>query len=158
MTTSFDPNSFLSATTTEAATRRPPIPAGLDLIATIGEPKARQVQGKKDVTKSYLFFDFPMEIDLTQNPSARQVVGQDKVTLTFGTSVDITEGGAMDWSPGRNTGLRLLREALGMNKPGEPFSPLMAQGRLIKVRIKHDEYPEGSGEFRDGIAAVAKAG
>lgn len=152
----FDPSSFLSATTTEAATRRPPIPAGRDILAIIGEPKVRKVQGKKDPTKEFIFVDFPMEIDLTGVPDIQKHVGQDKVTLTYGTSLDTTDSGALDWSPGRNTGLRLMRTALDMNVPGQPFNILAMQGRMIKVRISHEEYPEGSGEFRDRIAAVAK--
>jgi hypothetical protein len=152
----FDPNTFLSATTTEAATRRPPIPAGRDFVATIGEPKARQVQGKKDASKSYVFIDFPMEIDLTQAPDVQKLVGQDKVQLNYGTSLDMTEGGALDWTPGRNNGLRLMRTALDMNIAGQPFNILAMQGRQIRVKISHEEYPEGSGEMRDRVSAVAK--
>ncbi len=156
MSSAFDPASFLSATTTEAAKARPPLPAGRDFLATIGEPKGRQVQGKKDATKQYIFIDFPMEIDLSVDPALRDAIGQDKVILTYGTSLDVTDGGAIDWAPGRNTGLRLMRNALNMNNPGDPFNIQAMQGRTIRVTISHEEYPEGSGEFRDRIKSVAK--
>ncbi len=49
-----------------------------------------------------------------------------------------------------------MREALDMNKPGEAFSIRNMQGRQIRVKIKHEEYPEGSRNLQDRIAGVAK--
>ncbi len=151
----FDPKQFLDATTTEAATRRPPLTAGQDYLGTLGEPKARNVQGKKDPSKSYTFLDFPVTIDLTLDPKEQKRVGQDTVNLVYGVSLDTNDTG-IDWSPGKNTGLRLMREALDMNKPGEAFSIRNMQGRQIRVKIKHEEYPEGSRNLQDRIAGVAK--
>jgi len=47
-TSNFDPSQFLDATTTEALVKRPPLPAGQDFIGTIGEPKVRGWESKKE--------------------------------------------------------------------------------------------------------------
>lgn len=154
---SFDPVSFLEQSTTEALTRRPPIQAGIELQGIIGEPKARQSAGKKDPTATFTFLDLPVEFDLTQNPQVAAAVGQDKVTLTYGFLVDITPSGALDTSPGKNGRLRQLREALGMNKPGESFNPRSLQGRMARFKISH-RINEVDGEVYDQIDGVAKAG
>ena len=152
----FDPASFLDATTTEALTRRPPIQAGIELVGIIGEPKPRQSQGKKDPTATFTFLDLPVEIDLTQNPAVAAAIGQAKVTLTYGFMIDITASGALDTSPGKNGRLRQLRDALGMNKPGEAFSIRNLQGRQIRVKIGH-RVNEMDGEVYDQIDGVAKS-
>ncbi len=156
MSSIFNPDSFLDSTTTDALTRRPPIPAGTELLGIIGEPKPRQSQGKKDPTATFTFLDLPVEFDLTQNPQVRAHVGQDKVTLTYGFMVDITASGALDTAPGKNGRLRQLREALDMNKPGQTFNPRMLQGRQARFKISH-RINEMDSEVYDQVDGVAKA-
>ena len=50
---------------------------------------------------------------------------------------DLTDTGAFDMGKGRNVGLGRLREALGMNAPGEPFSMGAIRGRMAKVVVSH---------------------
>ncbi|MDX2059909.1 MAG: hypothetical protein SFV24_19020 [Gemmatimonadales bacterium] len=153
----FDPSAFLDATTTEALTKRPPLPAGLDFVATIGELKSVAWQGKADPTKSGIRIDVPLQIDLNAYPDVKAALGGsiDKVTITDGIMLDLTPAGAIDFAPGRNGKLRRYREALDMNQPGAPFSVRMFQGRLIKVKIKHEPY---EGELYEKVDSVAKAG
>lgn len=152
----FDPSQFLDATTTEAATRRPPLPPG-EYLAILGEPDVRpNVQGKKDASKLYNFIDFPLTVDVSAYPAARSKVGVDTVKLRHSVSLDLTDSGSLDWSPGRNTGLRFLREAAKMNVPGEAFSVRRLEGRMVKVKVSHREYPEHSGEFVEQIDSVIK--
>lgn len=154
----FDAQQFLAATTTEAAQKRDPLPAGRSYVAEIGELKSRIAKGKQDTTKEYLFFDMNLIVNLKDEyPDVAQTVGVDKLSIRHSVSVDITEQGAMDWSKGKNTGLRILREATGLNTPGQPFNPLMLQGRRVLIQIKHREYPEGSGNLLEDVAAIAKA-
>lgn len=151
MTSAFDPQMFLDATTTEALQRRPPLPAGMDFTATLGEPKARS--GEKD-GKAWNAIDFPVEIDLNAYPDVKKALGGvEKAVLKFGFVLDLTEGGMMDWSVGKNNKLRRLREALGMNIPGQTFSMRAMQGRMVKVKIKHVPY---EGEVLDDIDSVSK--
>jgi hypothetical protein len=151
----FDPEKFLHQTTTEAATRRPPLNASLEFPGTIGTPKMRQNAGKKDPTKSYTFLDLPIMVDLTSNPQENARIGQDQVPLNYSVILDINDTG-LDWSPGKNAGLRILRDATGTNTPGQAFSIASLEGRQVRVKIKHEEYPLGSGELQDRVAGVAK--
>jgi hypothetical protein len=148
----FDPSTFIDATITEPSTKRNPIPAGLDVTAVIGEPKARTWTGKADPSKSGIVVDVPLEVDLTQYPDIQ--IGATKVTLTDGIMLDTTAAGGIDNSPGKNGKLRRYREALGMNEAGQAFSFRAMQGRLIKVKISHRTY---EGEIFDQVDSVAKA-
>jgi len=154
---SFDPNQFLDATTTEALTRRPPIPAGLVLQGIIADAAARSwVSNKPEAkVKSGISIDFKIEIDLTSYPDVLAVVKIPKVTMTPNVMLDMKEDGkSIDWSTGKNGGLRRYREALGMNNPGEAFSIRQMVGRPILVKVKHRTY---EGEFYDEVDSVAKA-
>lgn len=152
MSSNFDPNNFLDATTTQAATRRAPLPAGQDFVATIGEISIRPWQGKTDSSKSGFAADFPLEIDLAAYPAVS--IGVPRVTLRGSIMLDTTADGSLDMSSGKNGGLRRYREALGMNKDGEPFSIRAMTGRQVKVKIKHRAY---EGETFDEVDSVAKA-
>src|SRR5208282_3797637 len=137
----FDVNEFLDAQTTQAAEKRPPLPAGSEYIGTIGEPIGRS--GEKD-GKPWAAVDFPIALDLPDGSHT---------TLKFGTFLDVTDSNELDWSAGRNSGMRRLREATGLNEKGKVFTPRMLQGRQVKVKIKHRLY---EGEIFDEIGAVAK--
>ncbi len=153
---SFDPSQFLDATTTEALVKRPPIPAGLELLGTIEDIQVRAwTSNKPDAkVKSGIAFDLKIGIDLTSYPAVQSAVGVDKVVLTPGIMLDMKEDGkSIDWGPGKNGSLRRYREALLMNEPGQPFSPRQMQGRQLVVKIKHREY---QGEFYDEVDSVRK--
>lgn len=152
---SFDPSQFLDASTTEALVKRPPLPAGADFVATIGEIVTRTWTSKKEdaKVKSGIAVDFPLEIDMTAYPNV-EAGGASKITLKGGVMLDLTPGGAIDWGAGKNGALRRYREALGMNTPGQPFNIRMMQGRLIRVKIKHRTY---EGEIYDEVDSVSKA-
>jgi hypothetical protein len=148
----FDPSTFLDATITEPSTKRLPLPAGRDFVGVIGEVKMRTWQGKTDPTKSGIVADVPITIDLSAYPDV--AIGTPQVTLTDGVMLDLTEGGMIDTSPGKNGKLRRYREALNMNEAGKPFSFRAMQGRTIRVKIKHEPY---EGEVYDKVDSVAKA-
>lgn len=149
----FDPSKLLNDTTTEALTKRPPLPVA-DYVGVIGEPQMIAWQSNKPDAKqkSGVKVNLPIEITKDLNPGWNYV--QDKVVIVPGIMLDLNEGGMIDWSQGKNGGLRRYREALGMNNPGESFSILQMQGRTVKVRIKHREY---EGEFYDEVDSPVKA-
>ena len=155
----FDPATFLDATTTEAATRRPPLPvdnpASPDTLYTgvIQEPKMRTWQGKKDPSQSGLAIDIPVLIDVP-GQLQDQLKLPAQIQLTAGGFVDLTAQGLMDWSPGKNSTLRRYREATGLNVAGQTFSPRMLQGKVVKVKITHELY---NGDIMDKIGNVLKA-
>lgn len=157
----FNPEAFLDATTTEVSVKRPPLPAQRDFQAMITEIKTRTWQGKKDPTKGGIVADVKLEFDLSAYPDVQALLGGlDKVTITDGIMLDLTEQGNIDYAPGKNGKLRLYRDATGLNKGGEAFSLRMLQGRMVRARIKHvpseNIGPDGKPEMYDNIETVAK--
>jgi hypothetical protein len=162
-TGSFDPSAYLDATTTEALTKRPPLPAGSDFVSTITDAVARSWTSNKPEAKvkSGIAVDLKIEIDMSAYPGVlkdsdgKPVDSVEKIILTPGIMLDMKDDGkSIDWSTGKNGNLRRYREALGMNNPGEPFSIRQMVGRQIRVKIKHRAY---QGEFYDEVDSVAKA-
>lgn len=152
--TQFDPNLLLDSTVTTAFIKRPPIPAGVELIGIIGKVDIKSGQAKDDPSKTWIRLEIPVEFELSQNPQVAELLkGFDKVTLTDGVLLDVTEQGMIDQSPGKNGRLRRWREALGMNQDGVAFSPRSMEGRPVKCRIKQDPY---QGEVYDRIDSIAK--
>jgi len=149
----FDVEKFLDQTTTEAATRRPPIPAGTILVGEITEMKPRVNQGKKDPSKTYTFLDVKIKV---QVPAELVAIGQpEQLTFTDSVSLDISgDGQDLDWAPGKNAKLGSYRNALDLNQPGQAFSLRSMIGRMLKVKIGHDTY---LGVIRDEVTSVAKA-
>jgi hypothetical protein len=139
----FDPSQFLDSTTTEASVRRPPLPVG-EYQGTLGEPKFRQTEGKKDTNLGvrYTWLDIPVTIDLTQYADLQASIGVDQVTLTYSGRVDTSPSGGIDYG-----------KATGLNQPGQPFTPRQLQGRVVRVKVKHEPY---QGELIDNIDSVAK--
>jgi hypothetical protein len=116
--------------------------------------KAQSGMQRKDPTKAWTALNVRLDVDLTTNPSARAIVGQDKVVLFDFIGLDTTPSGGLDQSAGRNSKLRTYREALAMNAPGQPFAPRMMQGRQLLVKIKYGINPN-SQEQQEEIAGVA---
>lgn len=153
-TSPFDPSLFLDASTTEASLRRPPLPVG-EYQGVLGEPKFRQTEGKqeKNLGQTYTWIDIPVTIDLNQYPDLKTEIGVDQVTLTYSGRVDVSESGGIDYGKGKSQGLRQIREATGLNAAGQPFSPRQLQGRVVRVKTKHEPY---QGDLMDKVDSVAK--
>lgn len=142
----FDPNIFLNAETTEANEKRPPIPVenpddpnGL-YTAVIGEiGTASGTIGRGERTGQPWFqLIVPMKLQLP--PSVQALGLPAELQLTDRPMLDVTESGSMDNSKGKNNALRIYREATGLNKKGEVFAPRMLGGKVVKVKIAHEDY------------------
>lgn len=158
MTSQFDTDTFMDATTTESSIRRPPIPAGVELIGIISDKtKVNPWQGKKDPTQSGIRLDVVIDFDMSAAPpEVRAIPGLGDlktITLTDGVMIAQTESGAIDYSPGKNGRLRQYREATGLNTPGQAFSFRMLVGKPIRVKISHRTYEN---EVYDDVGALAK--
>ena len=130
----FNPDQFLDMQIEgQNDTKIIPVPAG-EYTAMIEEVKVRQWQGKADPSKSGLTLDVQWSID---DPSVKELLGRDKVTVKQGIMLDLTDAGGLDMGKGRNIGLGRLREALDLNQPGRPFSFTMLTGRVARVSVSH---------------------
>ena len=130
----FDPNQFLDMQTTDANdTKVVPVPVG-EYLAQVSEVKARTWTSKSDPTKSGVALDVQWEIE---DANVKALLGRDKVTVKQGIMLDMTESGGLDMGKGKNIGLGRIREACGLNTPGQPFAASMLTGRMAKVSVTH---------------------
>lgn len=127
---SFDPDAFMNQSTAEAgSTAFEPIPAG-EYPALINDVVIRSF-ARKDGTDG-LVCDVTY---LLQSPDVAKKLGREQLTIRQGIFLD-TKDGKLDMSKGKNIGLNKVRDALGMNVPGKPFSPAMLKGAgPLKVNV-----------------------
>lgn len=153
----FDPVSFLQSTTSEqGSTVVEPIPAG-EHLSFIEKVSARPWQGKKDPSQGGIALDVMYNID---SPEVKKKLGREKVTVTQGIMLDLTESGQLDMSKGKNVALNRLRDALGQNVAGAPWSPSMMEGKICKVVIGHrpsDRPQDPPGTVFSDVNGVVKA-
>jgi hypothetical protein len=146
----FNPETFLDATLDTPTEKRPPLPAG-EYVAVIGEVAARAWQGKKDPTKSGIAWDIPLSIEIPADVQAALKLTVSNLTMNDSIMLDLTESGTIDNSPGRNRKLRMYRDAVDMNKPGDVFSARKLTGKIVRVKVSHDLYEGQPIERVDGV-------
>lgn len=147
----FNPDTFLQGSVTESNdTKKIPCPVG-EYLAVAEKVEARQWQSK-DGLKSGIALDITWSID---DPAVKEVTARENVTVRQGLMLDVLDGGGLDMSKGKNIGLGRVREALGLNTPGQPFAPSMIQGRMAKVTVSHRVDGE---DIYDEVKKVAAAG
>ena len=156
----FDPNAFLDLEITEAFERRPALPVR-DYPTLIQEVTARQWTSKdkyndNGTLKSGVAYDLTLVLQVPLDIKEQIGLKTDTLTIKDSVMVDLNANGGLDTSPGANRQLRNYREALDMNKPGQAFRAREMAGRMVLLRIKHEEYPVGSGNLQEKPASVAK--
>lgn len=156
----FDPNAFLDLEITEAFERRPALPVR-DYPTLIQEVAARQWTSKdkyndNGTLKSGVAYDLTLVVQVPLDIKEQIGLKTDTLTIKDSVMVDLNANGGLDTSPGANRQLRNYREALDMNKPGQAFRAREMAGRMVLLRIKHEEYPVGSGNLQEKPASVAK--
>ena len=153
----FDPTAFLDQTTETASEKRPPVPA-LDYLATITDLEIKQWQSKDKYNEDGTLksgIQFVMSLELQLPPEIQEMCKIPKLTLVDRPMIDmLPDRTGIDYGVGKNNRLRQYREATGLNNPGQSFSPRMLVGRLIKVRVAHEDY---QGNLQERIGALAKA-
>jgi hypothetical protein len=148
---SFDPNTFLNQTFDEANdTKIIPCPVGEYLA--IADKVEIKPWAAKDGSSSGLKVEIVWDI---QDEAAKKLTGKSKVLVRQQQMLDTTEEGGLDFGAGKNVGLGRIREALGLNKAGKPFSFNMLEGQMATVKVSHRPY---EGEMYDEVKAISKAG
>ena len=84
------------------------------------------------------------------------LLGRDKVIVYQSIMLDLTPQGGLDMGAGKNVNLGRLREALGMNQPGQPFSPSMMQGHLAKISVRHVPSFKDPSQFVAEVSGVIR--
>lgn len=132
----FDPEAFLRGTVQGAnSTQFIPCPVG-EYPAIVDDVKARPWKSEEKGT-SGVVLDVLWSID---SEAVRQELGRDKVVVSQGVMLDLTESGGIDQGKGKNVRLGQLRDAVGLNDPSADFNFLMLKGRAAKVKVEHELY------------------
>lgn len=159
--TQFDPQAFLDLPTEEASIKRPPV-AAADYISTIKDIQVRTWTSKDKVDettgklKAGIAYDIFHTVDIPEAERTRIGLTTPTLELKDSLMLDLNAGGMIDYSPGKNGGLRRYRDATDLNKAGVPFKARDLIGRMVKVKIGHREYPEGSGDLFEEIKGVSR--
>lgn len=156
----FDPSQFLDMPMDAPLERRPPLPLQ-DYTATIQELNVNQWKSKDKYNtdgspKSGIKYDVKLVLEIPGDVQEKLGVTLPNFTLQDGIMLELNDQGGIDGSVGKNRQLRNYREALDMNKVGESFKASNMIGKLLKVRIKHEIYPEGSDNIIEKVAGVAR--
>lgn len=134
----FDPNEFLNSTVTDSNDTKlinpPDNMAGDGYMILARKLDCRTWQKKDDPSVSGLALDIQWEI---QDETVKTFCGRDKIFCKQGIMLDLTDSGQLDMAKGKNIDLGKLREALGLNTPGEPFSFSMIIGRMARGFVHH---------------------
>lgn len=146
----FDPVAFAQSTFTEAnSTESIPIPAGE--YPALAEKADVLSWASKDGSKAGLKLKVLWNV---QDDAVREATGRAENKVSQDIMLDLTESGMLDMSKGMNVRLGKLREALGLNKPGQPFGFSMIPGNMARVKVGHRE-GEQPGEIFAEVKAVA---
>lgn len=148
----FDANVFLDVEQTEVNERRallpvenPADPNGLYMaqIGEIGNPDSGVISKGDKAGQPWVAMLVPLKVDVP--PELRESLRLPaQLTFTDRVFLDLMpDGKGIDNSPGKNARQREYRDALGMNKPGEPFSWRKVTGQLVKVKIFHEMGQDG---------------
>lgn len=130
----FDASAFLNSTVNDASsTTMTPVEEG-EYVALAKKVDVRQFTGTKDPSKTYTSLDVSWAID---DARQKEVTGMAEPQVRQSIMLDLTESGNLDMGKGKNVGLGRLREAIGLNQPGRPFSFSMIEGRPAKVFVTH---------------------
>lgn len=150
---SFDPTLFLQQGQKGVAnsTFVPQCPPG-DYSGVIDSLKAEQFPGVKDPSKTYTKVKFGIAV---QDPGVQALLKRDKIVVFHDFLLEMTEDGSgIDMGEGKNVGLGRIREATGLNTPGQEWNFGMFVGRPLKVHIEHEVY---NGEAYAKATKVAKS-
>lgn len=132
----FDPTAFLDSTTTDAnSTTVIPIPAGpYRGYIKPGSLAMKQWQKKDDPSVCGWKLSCHITLDA---PNVAEEIGRKELNVRHEIMLDTTEGGGLDFGKGKNVALGRLREALGQNVAGQPWSPRMMEGRPLALELSH---------------------
>lgn len=150
----FDAESFLNSSVDATNdTIIIPVPVG-EFLGACEKVEIRNWTKRDDPSVGGLALDLVWTVE---DEAVKATLGRDKVTVKQGIMLDLTESGGLDMGKGKNIGLGRLREAVGLNVAGQPFSFNMLPGRMARLSIGHRPDKNDSSIVYAEVKAVAKA-
>lgn len=151
----FDPQTFMDATINDALdTKVTPCPVGeFPGLITALKAKSGTIANGERAGQEWGALDVTIEIE---DAGAKSITGRDKVFSHMFVMLDLTPEGMLDLGKGKNVKLGKLRDAVGLNVPGQTFSfPMMVGQRLI-AKVSHRPDEKDPSILYDEVTAVRK--
>lgn len=126
---------FLNMSIEGASSTEMPLPEPGEYRALVTEVSARTFTFKKGdrAGSEGMSLDVTWQID---DPAVKEALGyQPKVRQSV--LLDLTPSGGLDMGKGKNVSLGRLREAIGQNQDGRPWSPAMLNGQVAVINFQH---------------------
>jgi len=134
----FNPEEFMNSTVEDAmSTKIIPCPAGEWLGLIADEVKVKEVIGGPSSKNPGVSFPVLTVIFSIDDPKVTSITERVPTKVRYECFLDIGDNGKLDIKAGRNVGLGRLREAVGLNQSGVPFSFRMLQGKTARVAVTH---------------------
>ena len=155
----FNPEAYLDAPLDKPLERRLPL-SPTDYTGVIQDAKIVPWQSKDKFDETTgmplagIRAELKVSLEIPEAERTRVNLTQPTFTIIDSMMLDLTPTKAIDDSPGRNSRLRMYREATDQNKPGESFTIRKLIGKAIRVKLGHRALP--SGEPTEEIKMVAK--
>ncbi len=132
----FDAASFLQSTFNEAnSTLIKPAPEG-EYVGQI-QPVTEQSFKSGTSAKGNAWARLDIIVEVTGDPQIKEHCGMDKKNIRAGIMLDLTDSGGLAMGEGKNVQLGRLRNATGLNIPGQPFAFTSFGGKMVKISVKH---------------------
>lgn len=142
----FDADAFMNSSVADAnSTQYTPVPEG-EFQASIASVTPRST------TTGKALLNVAWKVD---DETVRAETGMAEPTVYQTIWLDVTDSGGLDMSKGKNVGLGKLRDALGQNKPGQPWSPGMLIGQVALIRVGHSIDKRDNVSIQAEVKAVA---
>lgn len=153
----FDPAAFEAMVIEEAnETKTTPVPEG-DYPGLIQSAKVSMIAIKNGERAGTEVPILNILWDLTdEDGKLKEELNRDKIMVRQDIWLDVNEHGGLAFGPNQNVGLGRLREAVGMNKPGKPFSFQMLEGAgpcLVHVKL---QLREDTGDYSNRVPKISK--
>lgn len=130
---SFDPQSFLESSVNSSNDTKV-IPVAIGEYQGIIEKITPRQWTSRDGATSGIAIDL---IWMVEDAAEKERLGRETVTVKQGIMLDTNKAGALDMSSGKNVALGRLREAVGLNEPGQTFTFSMLPGMSAKINVTH---------------------
>lgn len=147
----FDPNTFLDQQETGASsTYIEPIPAG-EYTAVVRSTDVREIETKRGKSQ---ILDITWEL---QDQDLKVSLDRESVTARQSVFLDLTPEMRLDMGKGKNVQLGRVREALGQNDPGRPWSVrnLLGAGPVL-IRITQRADDNDTDRIFNDVKAVSR--
>lgn len=152
----FDPVIFEQMILEEAnETEFTPVPAG-DYQGFVQSAKVRAMEIKKGRRAGQTVPILTVTYALEDNDGKlKELLGRDIPTVRQDIWLDVNDTGGLSFGPNMNVQLGKLRDAVGMNKKGKPFSFTMLEGAgPLLIHVVNEEYND---VIRDRVKSVQAA-